>query len=495
MGTWKIVKWKKAFGQVEALKELSFELKPNRIYGLVGPNGSGKSTFVKAITGLVKLDGGKLFKDDCEVSIASPKHAWALGISAAYQDLSLVPNLSVKENLTLIAKNLARLRGSNHAALLQEFHTILDTLNFTAPTSSKIGHLSRREQQIVEIAKALGSGPSLLLLDEPTSFLTERDIERLFDLLRQMRSNTTVIFVSHRLREIFLICDEVIIIRDGKTLATLDLRDVSINELVKIMSGGASITWESVRTEVTSSRDTESHYFLAEVEARRVNKIKVMLKKGEILGIAGLVGHGQSEFLKAIYGIIPSRKRVELDGKPVIIDSPSQALRYGIVYISGTSSETTLPHRSIRENISLVINGLKSGFSLANIVSERQLASAMVSSLGIVCRSVDEPLRYLSGGNQQKCVLARALSLAPKILLLDDPLKGIDTVTKAQFYKLIAEAAKNAAILFYSSDVEELLPIVSRVIVMYEGTIVGEFTGAEMTRENILAAALRGGKE
>jgi len=495
MGTWKIVKWKKAFGQVEALKELSFELKPNRIYGLVGPNGSGKSTFVKAITGLVKLDSGKLFKDDSEVSITSPKHAWALGISAAYQDLSLVPNLSVKENLTLIAKNLARLRGSNHASLLQEFHIILDTLHFTVPTASKIRHLSRREQQIVEIAKALGSSPSLLLLDEPTSFLTERDIDRLFDLLKQIRSDTTVIFVSHRLREIFQICDEVIIMRDGKAVATFDLRDVSINELVKIMSGGASITWESVRTEVTSASDAQSHYFLAEVEARKVNKIKVMLQKGEILGIAGLVGHGQSEFLKAIYGIIPSRKRVELNGKPILINSPSEALRNGIVYISGTSSETTLPHRSIRENISLVINGLKSGFSLANIVSERQLASAMVSSLGIVCRSVDEPLRHLSGGNQQKCVLARALSLAPKVLLLDDPLKGIDTVTKAQFYKLIAEAAKNAAVLFYSSDVEELLPIVSRVIVMYEGTIVGEFKGAEMTRENILAAALRGDKQ
>jgi ABC-type sugar transport system ATPase subunit len=495
MATWKIVNWAKAFGQVEALRKLSFELKSNRIYGLVGPNGSGKSTFVKAITGLVKLDSGKLFRDDLELSITSPKQAWALGISAAHQDLSLVPNLSVKENLTLVAQHLASLRNTNSASLMQEFYDALDALQFPAPVSSQVGHLSRREQQIVEIAKAVGSRPSLLLLDEPTSFLTERDIERLFELLNQMRQQTTIIFVSHRLREIFGICDEVIIMRDGQALGTFNLRDISLNEVVKIMSGGASIAWEPARTEIAPSRGSEIPYFFVEVETRKINKISVTIQKGEILGIAGLVGHGQSEFLKAIYGLIPSRKRIEINGKPLDIGSPLQALRHGIVYISGTSSETILPHRSIKENISLIINGLKSGFSLVNAAAEKQLALTMVNNLGIVCRSVDEPLRHLSGGNQQKCVLARALSLEPKILLLDDPLKGIDTVTKAQFYKLIAEAAKNTAVLFYSSDVEELLPIASRVVVVFEGRIVGEFRGKEMTKENILAAALRGGNE
>jgi len=243
MATWKIVNWKKAFGQVEALRNLSFELKSNKIYGLVGPNGSGKSTFVKAITGLVKLDSGKLFRDDLEVSITSPKQAWAHGISAAHQDLSLVQNLSVKENLTLIAQHLASLRNTNFASLMQEFYDALDALQFPAPVLSKIGYLSRREQQIVEIAKALGARPSLLLLDEPTSFLTERDIERLFGLLNQMRPQTTIIFVSHRLREIFHICDEVIIMRDGQALGTFNLRDVSLDDVVKIMSGGTSIAW------------------------------------------------------------------------------------------------------------------------------------------------------------------------------------------------------------------------------------------------------------
>jgi len=250
-----------------------------------------------------------------------------------------------------------------------------------------------------------------------------------------------------------------------------------------------------IRTVIPSSRGSEPPYFFVEVETKKIHKISVTIQRGEILGVAGLVGHGQSEFLKAIYGLIPSRKRIEINGKPLNIESPLQALRHGIVYISGTSSETTLPHRSIKENISLILNGLKSGFSLANTAAEKQLALTMVNNLGIVCRSVDEPLRHLSGGNQQKCVLARALSADPKILLLDDPLKGIDTLTKAQFYKLIAEVAKNAAVVFYSSDVEELLPIASRVIVIFEGRIVGEFRGKEMTKENILAAALRGGNE
>jgi ribose transport system ATP-binding protein len=495
MATWKIVNWKKTFGQVEALRNLSFELKSNKIYGLVGPNGSGKSTFVKAITGLVKLDSGKLFRDDFEVSITSPKQALAHGISAAHQDLTLVQNLSVKENLTLIAQHLASLRNTNVASLMQEFYDALDALQFPAPLLSKIGYLSRREQQIVEIAKALGARPSLLLLDEPTSFLTERDIERLFGLLNQMRPQTTIIFVSHRLREIFHICDEVIIMRDGQALGTFNLRDVSLDDVVKIMSGGTSIAWGVTRTVIPSSRGSEPPYFFVEVETKKIHKISVTIQRGEILGVAGLVGHGQSEFLKAIYGLIPSRKRIEINGKPLNIESPLQALRHGIVYISGTSSETTLPHRSIKENISLILNGLKSGFSLANTAAEKQLALTMVNNLGIVCRSVDEPLRHLSGGNQQKCVLARALSTDPKILLLDDPLKGIDTLTKAQFYKLIAEVAKNAAVVFYSSDVEELLPIASRVIVIFEGRIVGEFRGKEMTKENILAAALRGGNE
>jgi ribose transport system ATP-binding protein len=495
MATWKIVNWKKAFGQVEALRNLSFELKSNKIYGLVGPNGSGKSTFVKAITGLVKLDSGKLFRDDLEVSITSPKQALAHGISAAHQDLSLVQNLSVKENLTLIAQHLASLRNTNVASLMQEFYDALDALQFPAPLLSKIGYLSRREQQIVEIAKALGARPSLLLLDEPTSFLTERDIERLFGLLNQMRPQTTIIFVSHRLREIFHICDEVIIMRDGQALGTFNLRDVSLDDVVKIMSGGTSIAWGFTRTVIPSSRGSEPPYFFVEVETKKIHKISVAIQRGEILGVAGLVGHGQSEFLKAIYGLIPSRKRIEINGKPLNIESPLQALRHGIVYISGTSSETTLPHRSIKENISLILNALKSGFSLANTAAEKQLALTMVNNLGIVCRSVDEPLRHLSGGNQQKCVLARALSADPKILLLDDPLKGIDALTKAQFYKLIAEVAKNAAVVFYSSDVEELLPIASRVIVIFEGRIVEEFRGKEMTKENILAAALRGGNE
>jgi ribose transport system ATP-binding protein len=495
MATWKIVNWKKAFGQVEALRNLSFEMKSNKIYGLVGPNGSGKSTFVKAITGLVKLDSGKLFRDDFEVSITSPKQALAHGISAAHQDLTLVQNLSVKENLTLIAQHLASLRNTNVASLMQEFYDALDALQFPAPLLSKIGYLSRREQQIVEIAKALGARPSLLLLDEPTSFLTERDIERLFGLLNQMRPQTTIIFVSHRLREIFHICDEVIIMRDGQALGTFNLRDVSLDDVVKIMSGGTSIAWGVTRTVIPSSRGSEPPYFFVEVETKKIHKISVTIQRGEILGVAGLVGHGQSEFLKAIYGLIPSRKRIEINGKPLNIESPLQALRHGIVYISGTSSETTLPHRSIKENISLILNGLKSGFSLANTAAEKQLALTMVNNLGIVCRSVDEPLRHLSGGNQQKCVLARALSADPKILLLDDPLKGIDTLTKAQFYKLIAEVAKNAAVVFYSSDVEELLPIASRVIVIFEGRIVEEFRGKEMTKENILAAALRGGNE
>lgn len=491
MAIWQMQNWVKYFGQTQALRGVSVWLASNKIYGLVGPNGSGKSTLVKALAGLVRLDRGKFYKNDIQVVLNSPLDAYKNNICAAHQELSLLPDLSVKDNFKIIANLKARIFNVNKNVILNNMFELLFKLRPNFPINKMIKNLRRADQQIIEIVKALGFQPELLLLDEPTSFLAEQDTERLFELLRGDRAGRTTLFVSHRLREIKELCDEVIVLRDGEVVTQLSAKEASVEEIVTAMTGKTVQKFEryAVQSCLTSS---SGHFFRARVSTAKLKNVHIEVNQGEIVGLAGLVGHGQSEVLQAIYGLVPSLKTLELGGKRVIVKSPADAIRSGIVYISGTPTDVVFPERPVKENISIVLNGKKRFIAFMNVKEETELAQAMVNKLGIICRSINEPIRTLSGGNQQKVVLARALSVNPKVLLLDDPLKGIDTATKAAFYEWLAEVAKACAVIFFASDVEELLPIASRVLVMYEGRVIGEFFGEDLTKENILAAVLKG---
>lgn len=492
MATWRLEKWTKFFGRTAALRGVSLVLESNKIYGLIGPNGSGKSTLIKALTGVVSLDSGKLVKDEKEISIKSPEDAYKQGICAAYQELALIPNLSVIENFEIFARLNARLKRKNYTYVLERYLQILEYFRTSFPLTEKIKNLTRGDQQIIEIVKTFAFDPALLLLDEPTSFLSLPDINKLFALIRDFRDKATVIFVSHRLGEVLNLCDEIVVLKDGINIAKFSARDTNIDEVIVLLGGRRG----AVSAASASSQTPEGQrrpFFCARVRTSKVHDVNIEVAKGEIVGLAGLVGHGQSEVLQVIAGLRSGHKDVLLGGRRITIRKPADAVRAGIAYISGSATDVVLPHRPLRENISLILNSRKKFYHLIRTKQEKIIADNMVKKLKIVCRSINDPLQFLSGGNQQKAVLARAICAKPAVLLLDDPLKGIDTITKAEFYGLISEVAEDMAIIFFSSDVEELLPISSRILVMYEGKIVAEFSGGNMTKENILAASLKGG--
>ncbi len=490
---WRLDNWVKHFGQTIALRGVSFKLEANTIYGLVGPNGSGKSTLVKAITGIVRLDQGRFFHNDALVTIRSPLDAYKHNICAAHQELSLVPGLSVIDNFRIAALLKSRLFNLPFNNILQRMLELLNVFNPGISICDPISRLGRTKQQIVEIVKALGYQPELLLLDEPTSFLTERDIECLFEILKMYKTSATILFISHRLKEILKICDKIIVLRDGVNVGEFTATEVDVNDLVEIMAGRGVSPLEQTLRATHPPKTGEVPFFSARVKSAKVKDVQITAARGEIVGLAGLVGHGQSDLLRALCGLVPSNKTITLEGKNVRIGSPADAIRNGIVYISGVQEDMVLPERSVRENIMVIKNGLRTAISLVNNRFEHKCATEMVKKLNIVCRSIEEPVRLLSGGNQQKTVVARALALKPKVLLLDDPLKGIDTLTKSELYSLLRNTAEDCAIIFFASDVDELLPIATRIIVMYEGSVVAELAGEKITKENILAAALRGG--
>lgn len=492
MQTWKLVNWVKFFGKTAALQNVNLTFEPNKIYGLVGPNGSGKSTLIKALTGVIALNSGRLFKDHSEVRLSSPIDAYRNDICAAHQELTLITDLSVRDNLVLFSRLRSQFKGRNTERSYEDYVEMLSYFREHFPLNEKIGNLTRSDQQIVEIVKALGFRPLLLLLDEPTSFLAEHDIRKLFELVRKFKESATIVFVSHRLREVFELCDEIIVMKDGVNIASFATRDTDINEVVKLMAGVRGITEAKPRSKEVI-RENKPAFFKVTIDAPKVRNVSIEVAKGEIVGLAGLVGHGQSELLKTVAGLLHGNKEIVLENARLEIRRPADAARAGIVYVSGTPSDVVLPPRTVKENIALIANACQRFYALANVRYENMSATNMIKKLNIVCRSVDEPVQFLSGGNQQKTVIARALTVRPKVLLLDDPLKGIDTVTKSEFYGLILEAAKDGAVIFFSSDVDELLPVSSRILVMYEGKIVAEFSGSLATRENILAAALQGG--
>lgn len=490
---WKIENYSKHFGKVTALAGVTITLEENKAYGLVGANGSGKSTLVNLLTGCLRQDTGRLFEDGKEIIIEKPKDALRYGVCAAHQDLSLVSDLPVVNNLLLGNETKRRGNFLDFSKTIERAREILQRMNVDIPLNRKVGDLTRDELQIIEIAKALVFNPILVFFDEPTSFLIEDQIKRLFEIIEELKRRATVVFVSHRLGEVFEVCDEVIVLRDGKNVARFDLKKANLNEVVRAMVGGKIIA-ASLRKKKKSKVLGKKKPFLSieKLNARKIENLSLDVKKGEIVGLAGLVGHGQSDLLKALYGLISSRGSIKLEGKKLLITSPAEAIKGGIIYISGNTAEGIFPPRSVKENIAVIRNTSKPLFAHVNNKMDQNLANMMVKKLSIDCRNIEEPVRSLSGGNQQKVFVVRGLSVEPNVLLLDDPLKGIDIMTKREFSKIITEFSKRNAVLFFSTDISELLPIASRILVMYEGKIVDQFSGKRMRKDKILATAIRG---
>jgi len=494
---WRFENLTKYFGPIKALNEVTFSLETGKIYGLVGGNGAGKSTFVKLVTGMLKPSKGKILEDNKELAIHSPRDARRYGIVAAYQEFSLVPDLPVVNNLLLNIEP-SKFGFINIDEMIEKASMILERLHVNIPLSKEVAELLPNEKQACEIAKALILNPRLLLLDEPTNYLFEDQRKELFNILSELRSSTkmTIVFISHRIEEIFEICDEAIVLRDGKLVGTFNLKKTSMDEIIKAMVGEAKEYLYITEIAQTMEKKFGQESPLLSIKNLyvddKVKNISIDVRKGEIVGLAGLMEQGQSELLRALFGLLPFQGTVLLEGREVKIKSPQDALRQGIVYVSGNTLEGVFLSRSVKENISMIINIKKGIYRLVNSRIEEKYALNMVKNLNIICRSLSEPVLFLSGGNRQKVYLARGLTVNPKVLLLDDPLKGVDIMTKKEISKIIKDISHDKVILFFSSDVEELLPVANRILVFFEGKIVGEFTGKYMRKDIILEASVRG---
>lgn len=479
----------KAFPGVQALRDVDFTLLPGEIHGLVGENGAGKSTFIRILTGALPKDAGVMRVFGQPYEPRSPWDALRAGISAIYQEFNLVPHLTVAENLFLgreprRAGGLVDWRRLN--AMAEE---ILRRLGLPLSPKAYVANLSVAGQQMVEIAKALSVGARILLMDEPSAALTEHDLESLFEQVRRLRSQgVSVIYISHRLAEIFAIADRATVLRDGEVVGTCPVAGLQEMDLVRMMVG------REVETGLPAAAAPSAEALL-QVEGvssgRMVRNCSFQVRAGEIVGIGGLVGSGRTELAQAIFGAAPRTGQVLVAGKILPPGSPRAAIRAGLGLLpEDRKLQGLLLRMLVRENVTLANIGAvaRSGFISAR--RERAAVLPLIADLDIRPPETDRAVMYLSGGNQQKVVLAKWLFTRSRVLILDEPTRGIDVGAKAEVHLLMRRLAdQGAALLVISSELPELLKISDRILVMREGSIAGELGREEATEEKVMALA------
>ena len=484
----------KRFGGAVALQDASFVLRRGEVHVLIGSNGCGKSTLCKIIAGSVAADAGSISYLGKTVSFATPAAARAAGIATVYQETSLIPTLSVMENIVLGAEPLARGYAIDRAAMrvraTELLHGPARALAGHLDLDANVGALSIDQQQIVEIVKVLGQDPQIVLFDEATSSLDRAQVEAFFAVVRELRArDRSVIFISHRMDELFAIGDSVTVMRNGRTVAQLAIGETTKEAVVHLMVGGAPAA--SVARQHDVRADTVA--LRAEmISGQRFIDASFTLRAGEILGLGGLHGQGQSDLLLGLFGAPPIVSgTVTLADGPRRVRSPMQAMQAGLAYVSGDRGRAgSLAIRPIFENLTISLLWRR-GLRLVRPAALRTTLGPVIERLRIKFPGFAAPMTALSGGNQQKVIVARWLATRPRVLLLDDPTKGIDIQAKRDLYEIIGELCRDgAAILFYSSDDTELLEAADRVLVFNGGRVVAELEGERMTEYHLNAAAL-----
>ncbi len=494
----------KRYGGVVALADGTLTVSAGEVVALVGANGSGKSTLSKIITGVVAPDGGDLTVDGQPVAFRTPHAARDLGITAVYQELSLIPDMTIAENIWLAHEPLrvrTLVNGSSVKARTQE---LLDLFAGAIPAAvdpgAPVASLPPDEKQIVEILKALSQEPRLIILDEATASLDSQQVSRLFDLVGQWKAEgRAVVFVSHRMDEIFRIADRIVVLRNGQTVGELAAADASERAVVALMTGAdVADSATAIQDVVQRSGDGATGDVRLRVDDLRsaaVRGVTFELHDGELLGLGGLRGQGQEDVLLAVFGAQHFDGSVALGGQPVHFKHPRDAMHQGVAYVPGErNAQGLLSIRSIVENLQLP-SWAKYGFPL-RMAGARRDAQRVADDLRLVMAGLDAPVNSLSGGNAQKVVLGKWLLRTPTLLLLNDPTKGVDVGAKAEIYRLLAELrAQGTAILFYSSDDEELLGLCDRVLVLHDGQVRAELAGSTLTRTNLISASVGGSAE
>ena len=479
----------KHFPGVVALDVVDFELGAGEVHVLFGENGAGKSTLIQTLAGVHRPTAGIIrFRGD-PVELESVHEARLLGISAVFQEFSLVPQLTVEENLFLGAE--ARWYGLlNKPALRRQARDILDRLGFPLRPGDRVQYLSRAEQQMVEIAKAFRTEPAVLILDEPTASLTEQEAERLFTLIEQIkRQGVGVIYISHRMNENRRIGDRITVLRDGRLVTTLAMDEADDERLLQLMTGRV-ITQIFPRISYSPGAALlELDHVTAADEA--VRDVSLQVRAGEIVGIAGLVGCGKSEVGRACFGLEPiADGRIRLGGADVTGATPGAMLEHGLFYVPPDRREEGLVMvRSVRENVALPALGRPplSRRGVLDRAAERKMVRALSERLNLQPRNIERDVQYFSGGNQQKVMLAKGLTRPIRLFIFDEPTVGVDVGTRVAIYEFIRDLCEGGAgILLISSELPEILHLTNRTYVMYRGAVQGEFGGAEMTRDSLL---------
>jgi len=477
----------KSFPGVKALKKVDFDLYPGEVHCLVGENGAGKSTLIKIISGVYQTDVGQIFLDGEKVQIKSPYFAQRLGINTVYQELDLVPSLTVAENIFL-GKEIITLFGIiDNKKMEEECELLLSDLGVNLSPNQLIQDLGINSQQLVAIAKALSRKSRILIMDEPSAALSLKEVGVLFDTLRTLkRKGIGIIYISHRLEEVFEIGDRVTILRDGKLIKTCSIEEIDLPGLICYMIG------RSLKNQYIKENSTIGDPILLVRKLNRkgmLSDINFHLNKSEILGICGLAGSGRTELVRTIVGIDPKDSGdIFIDGQKVSIKSPADAIKLGIGLIpEDRKGQGVIPCRSVEENISLPLLRKIAPFGIINLRIQKNFVNEYMSKLNIKTPSSRHLVQNLSGGNQQKVVLAKWLASKCKILIFDEPTRGIDVGTKREIYYLMNALVKEGvSIIMISSELPEVLALADRILIMSKGRIVKELPIQKATQEKIL---------
>ncbi len=482
----------KSFPGVKALQEVNLELFQGQVHALLGENGAGKSTLMKILGGVYPKDAGTIRYQGKPVELQGPKQAQTLGIAIIHQELNLIPQLSIAENIFIGREFTKGVSGQiDWSRLHRESRKYLEPLGISADPRTLVKELGIGEQQLVEIAKALSLEAAIIIMDEPTAALTNQEVERLFAIIGDLkRQGKAIVYISHKLEEVFAICDHVTVLRDGRYVGDAPVSAIDQQQLIQMMVG-RKLEEKFLRQEVAPGRQV--------LRVERLTKRGVLaevsfaLRAGEVLGVAGLMGAGRTELAKAIFGALKlDSGAIYLEERPVRIRNPRDAVRQGIAYVSeDRKMEGLFLKMSVKQNISIAALQRFSKLGRIRNQAETREVEEYVAKLKIKTPSAAQIVKHLSGGNQQKVVLSKWMLISPKVLILDEPTRGVDVGAKIEIYELISQLKQSGVgIILISSELPEVMGISDRIIVIHEGRLTGEYSHAEASQEKIMQNAI-----
>ena len=483
----------KSFGSNKVLKDAAFTLKDGEVHALMGENGAGKSTLMKILTGVYTKDSGVIKVDGKEVLYKNPQEAEKAGIVFIYQELNVLYDLTVEENL-FMGKEITKGFGiCNKKAMRKKAQEIMDKMGVKIPVNRVMSELSVGQQQMVEICKALMADAKVLIMDEPTAALTQSETKVLFEVIESLKSKgVSIVYISHRMEEIFQLCDRITVLRDGAYVDTREIKDIEMDDIVHMMIG-RTIGDRYPKRDVKPGKEV----FRAEglTSEKHFKDVSFSVKAGQVVGVSGLMGAGRTEIMQAIFGNIPiDSGKIFVEGKEVKIKNPAQAIKAGIGFITeDRKTEGLLLDKSIEENIRIANLGIISDKSVISKEKKNKLIKRGIDEFHIKCFGPDHECNNLSGGNQQKVVLAKWIYTNPKILILDEPTRGVDIGAKKEIYNVINELAANGvAVIMVSSELPEVMGMSDEIIVVHEGKVTGIVDAETASQAQIMTLATGG---